>query len=215
MKKISAVILSMFAIILMTAMPSFAQDAKAKAILDKLSANVKSMNTLNANFTFIAKDAKGKETLTKKGTFSLQGNKFKVNLGEQELICDGQNMWTYMKKNKEVQVASYDPKEQTISPAKLFSGSYTNDYKYKYAGEKTVNGKKVDAIVLEPKSGKAFKNVILFVDKAGMINSGTITETNGSLYSYSISNVTSPKFDAATFTFDEKKNPGVEVIDLR
>src|SRR6218665_2472742 len=100
-----------------------AQDAKAKAILDKLSAKVKTMSTLKANFVFTMNDAKGKSKGSKSGVFSMKGNKFKVTMPAQQIICDGRTLWTYLVSDKEVQVANYDPNAQSISPAKLFSGS--------------------------------------------------------------------------------------------
>jgi len=194
-----------------------AQDAKAKAILDKLSAKVKTMSSLKANFVFTMNDAKGASKGSKSGTFTMQGNKFKVTMPAQQIICDGRTLWTYLVSDKEVQVANFDPNAQSISPAKLFSGSYTKDYKSVYAGEKTVAGKKVDVIDMTPVSAKGFKKVTLYVDKAtSMINGGVMVDKSGSSYGYTISGVTpNAKVAATDFTFDPKKNPGVEVIDLR
>jgi len=196
---------------------SHAQDAKAKAVLDKLSAKVKTMSSLKANFVFSMNDAKGASKASKSGTFLMQGNKFRVNMTGQQLICDGSTLWTYLVANKEVQVSDYDANAQGISPAKLFSGSYTKDYKYTYAGAKTISGKAVDMIELMPVNGKSFKKIVLYVDqKTSMVNGGVMYDKSGSSYSYTISGVTpNAKVAATDFTFDPKKNPGVEVVDLR
>lgn len=194
-----------------------AQDAKAKAVLDKVSAKFKSMSSLKANFALNMNDAKGKSKGTKGGTFLMKGNKYRVNMSGQQIICDGKSVWTYLPANKEVQVTSFDPNAQSISPAKLFSGSYNNEYKSAYAGEKTIGGRKVDVIDMTPVSAKSFKKVTLYVDKTTtMITGGIMYDKSGGSYGYTISGVTpNAKVSDTDFTFDAKKNPGVEVIDLR
>lgn len=194
-----------------------AQDARAKTILDKVSARFKTMSSLKANFALTINDAKGKSKGSKSGTFLMKGNKYRVNMTGQQIICDGKTIWTYLQENKEVQVASYDPNAQSISPAKLFSGSYNNEYKSVYAGEKTVSGKKVDVIEMTPVSARSFKKVVLYVDKATtMITGGLMYDKSGGSYGYTISGVTpNAKVADADFTFDTRKNPGVEVVDLR
>src|SRR5690606_8826895 len=131
---------------------SFAQDAKATAILEKVSKNFKAMKSLKANFSLTANDAQGKPKDTRSGTFLMKGNKYKVKMAAQEIICDAKNVWTYLPANKEVQISSYNPEEQTISPEKLFAGTYTKEYKSRYIGERSVKGKKVDVIELVPNS---------------------------------------------------------------
>ncbi|MFT4061752.1 MAG: outer membrane lipoprotein carrier protein LolA [Edaphocola sp.] len=194
-----------------------AQDAKAKAILDKVSAKFKSMGSLKANFKLDLFDAKGKSKGTKSGTFLMKGNKYSVDLGGQQIKSDGKSVWTYLPANKEVQVTAYDPNAQAISPDKLFSGSYTRDYKSTYEGEKNVAGKKVDVIGLVPITARAFKKVTLYVDKVStMITGGVMLDKNGGSYGYTISGVTpNSKVSDAEFAWDAKKHPGVEVIDLR
>ncbi|HRP90773.1 MAG TPA: outer membrane lipoprotein chaperone LolA [Edaphocola sp.] len=196
---------------------SFAQtDAKAKAVLDKMSAKINGMSSMKANFSLTAKDGNGKVIMNETGVLQMKGEKYNVALGKQSMICDGKTMWTYMKANKEVQVANYDPDEVQISPKKIFPTSYAKDYNYSYAGERTVNGKKVDIVYLVPKSKKNFKSVTILVDKTGMIMSGSIEEANGGYFTLNIKNVQANGASAdANYTFDAAKHPGVEVIDIR
>jgi len=196
---------------------SHAQDAKAKAVLDKLSAKVKAMNAIGANFVFTMNDAKGASKGSKSGKFLMQGNKFRVNMSAQQIICDGRTLWTYLVSDKEVQVSNYDANSQSISPAKLFSGSYTKDYKYVYGGAKTIAGKAVDVIELTPVNSKSFKKILLYVDqKSSMVTGGIMYDKTGSSYGYTISGVTpNAKVSSTDFSFDAKANPGVEVVDLR
>lgn len=208
--------LAFLSVFTLSVMNTHAQDAKAKGILDKVSAKMKAAKTLKANFSMAMKDAKGATKQNISGNFLMKGSKYRVNAGAQEIICDGKSIWTYLKKNNEVQVASYNPNEQTVSPAKLFSGSYENEYTYSYKGSKSFGGKTCDLIELKPKSAKGFSRVELFVDASGNIAGGNIYDKSGSYYTYSVSGVTPNAAIADNqFSFDAKAHPGVDVVDLR
>lgn len=192
-------------------------DAKAKTILESVSKKINGLKTLKANFALHLLSANGKTKQTKKGTFYMKGAKYRVALGDQEIICDNKTVWTYVKAANEVQVSAYNPNEQTISPTKLFTNFYDKEYHYKYMGTKTFNGKSVDMIELLPiASGKQFSKVELAVDKNHTIVGGNVYEKNGNQYRYEVSGF-SPNAEVsdALFTFDTKKYPGVEVVDLR
>ena len=206
-------------IMLYTLQPAAAQtDAKAKSVLDAVSKKVSALKSLKANFALHLTGANGKVSESKKGTFSMKGQKYRVMLGGQEIICDGKTVWTYTKDANEVQVSNYNPNEQTISPTKLFTNFYDKEYKYKYVGERKVNGKNCDVVELTPVNNtKQFKKIELAVDKASStIAGGNIWEKNGNKYQYEVSGFTpnAPIADAS-FTFDKKQHPGAEVVDLR
>lgn len=200
------------------ATPVLAQnDTKAKTILENVSKRVNSLKSLKANFALHLAGANGKVKETKKGSFMMKGPKYKVTLAGQEIICDNKTVWTYMKETNEVQVSSYNPNEQTISPAKLFTNFYDKEYAYKYKGSKKVNGKDCDVVELVPTSkSKQFSKVELAVDKNNTIVGGNIWEKNGNQYQYDVSGFTpNASISDASFTFDKSKYPGVEVVDLR
>ncbi|HEY1031192.1 MAG TPA: outer membrane lipoprotein carrier protein LolA [Flavipsychrobacter sp.] len=196
--------------------PAAAQtDAKAKSILEAVSKKVNGLKSLKANFALHLNSGKVKES--KKGTFYMKGTKYRVELAGQQIICDNKTVWTYMKETNEVQVSNYNPNEQTISPAKLFTNFYDKEYNYKYAGTRTVAGKSCNIIEMTPTNkSKQFSKVELAIDKSNTIVGGNIWEKNGNKYQYDVSGFTpnAPVADAL-FTFDAKKYPGVEVVDLR
>ena len=193
-------------------------DTKAKAVLDNLSKKVASLKSLKTNFSLFLASANGKTKDTKKGALQMKGQKYHVTLGNQEIFCDGRTVWTYLKDAKEVQVSTYNPNEQTLSPTKLFTNFYDKEYSYRYAGAKTIAGKACNVVELTPRGGgKQFKKVELAVDsKAGNLVGGTVTDKSGAIYRYEVSGYTpnAPVTDAQ-FAFDAKKYPGVEVVDLR
>jgi outer membrane lipoprotein carrier protein len=191
-----------------------AQDAKAKAILDAVSANLKTMKTMKANFALNI--SKTKET--KKGTVSMKGTKYFVSIGTaQEIFCDSKTIYTYNKTAKEVTVNDFDPNENTFTPTKLFSNFYDKEFKSKFIAEKKIGATTVNIIELTPTKAKQFTKVEVTIDKVkNVIISGRIFEKNGNIMSYSISNLqVNPAIADNVFVFDVKKFPGVEVVDLR
>ncbi len=193
-------------------------DAKAKTVLDAVSAKVKSLKSLKANFSITISGAKGAKPQSKKGTVSMKGNKYYVSLSGQEIYCDTKTIWTYMKESNEVQISSFDPNENSFTPSKLFTNFYDKEYSYKYSGEQTVGGKKVDMITLTPTNkAKQYTKVELMVDKvSSVVAGGKMYEKNGNVYSYTVSNYTpNPPLADNIFVFNEKKYPKVEVVDLR
>jgi outer membrane lipoprotein carrier protein len=194
------------------------QDPKAKAVLEAVSKKIGSLKSLKANFALHLTGANGKIKETKKGSFFMKGQKYRVSMDGQEIICDNKTVWTYMKDVNEVQVSNYNPSEQTLSPAKLFTNFYDQEFTYRYAGQRKVNGKNCDVIEMVPNGGnKQFSRVELAIDKdTHTITGGNIWEKNGTQYQYSISGFSPDANIADTwFTFNEKEHPGVEVVDLR
>ena len=197
--------------------PVLAQnDPKAKTVLDGMTKKVKSLKTFKANFVLNISGGKVKDT--KKGSISVKGEKYHVELAGQEIICDNKTIWTYNKEAKEVQISAYNPAEQSMSPAKLLTNAYEKDYKYSYKGEKKEKGKSLDIVELTPKdnNSKASK-IVLMVDKTtSIVSSGNIMEKNGNKIEYNISNFTgNTNIPDSYFTWDSKAHAGVEVVDLR
>jgi len=215
MKKL--LILSAIALCSVAAPVQAQTDAKAKTILEAVSKKINGLKSLKANFALHLMSANGKTKQTKKGTFYMKGSKYRVALGDQEIICDNKTVWTYVKAANEVQVSSYNPNEQTISPTKLFTNFYDKEYRYKYIGTKSFNGKSVDMIELMPTNNtKQFSKVELAVDKSNTIVGGNVYEKNGNQYRYEVSGFTpNANVSDGLFTFDSKTHPGVEVVDLR
>jgi outer membrane lipoprotein-sorting protein len=193
-------------------------DAKAKSVLDNVSKKVKTLKSLKANFSITISGAKNAKPQTKSGNVYMKGDKYYVSLSGQEIYCDTKTIWTYMKESNEVQVTSFDPNENSFTPSKLFTNFYDKEYSYKYAGEQTIGGKKVDVIHLTPiNKSKQYSKIELFVDKANsVVAGGKMYEKNGNVYSYSVSGYTpNPALTDNMFVFDTKKHPKVDVVDLR
>jgi outer membrane lipoprotein carrier protein len=195
-------------------------DPKAKSVLEAVSKKMNGLKSMKADFSLSLTGGKGgKVTDSKKGTFTLKGQKYHIMLSGQEIICDAKTVWTYNKEAGEVQVSNFNPTEQSFSPAKLFTPNfYDKDYKYTYKGEKKVKNKNCDIVELIPTDkSKNLSKIELMIDKASsMISGGDYTEKNGNKYHIEVSNFTANANVPDTyFSWDAKGHPGVEVVDLR
>jgi outer membrane lipoprotein carrier protein len=193
-------------------------DPDAKKILDKVSTKFKTFKSPQASFTYQVENAQGKVLSTKKGTVSMKGNKYKVNMSGLEIFSDGKTSWSYDKSANEVTVNGVDAGGSSMTPQKMFTNFYDKDFYYKLNGEKKLGGKAVQEIEMTPiDKTRPFHKVYVYVDKAAnTIYSAKFLEKTGNRYSYTINSLKpSAAISDAEFAFDKKKYPGVEVVDLR
>ena len=203
MRKCSLLII---ALIFLQVNVSIAQvDKKANAILAGVSAKYKSYKSITVDFAYTLENPAAKIKETQTGNLILSGAKYRLNIAGQEVICDGKTTWTIMKEAKEVQVNSVDANEEGIKPAEIFT-MYDNGAKVLQNLELTPTDK-----------SKAFFKVKLSVDKASkQLVKSIIFDKNGNRYTYAIKSFkANTPTTAATFSFDPKKYPGVELVDLR
>lgn len=194
-------------------------DAKAKSILTQVSKKYRAYDVVKAEFVFSVDNQQAKIKETQQGTLYVRANanKYKVVMKDQELISDGKSQWTYLKEDREVQVTDVDNSSDAINPAKIFT-LYEQGFKYLYTGESKLGGKVYQMIDLSPVDTKrSYFKIRLSIDKnAKQIARAVIFEKSGNKYTYEIKSfVPNVKIAESAFSFDAKKYPGVEVVDLR
>ena len=192
----------------------FAQDQVAKDVLDRLSSTTKSYKNMAVDFDFIFENKNQNIYEKQKGILVLQEEMFRLEMEEQIIINDGESQWIYLADMNEVQIMEHDPKEQMMSPNKLFT-IYEEGYKYTYVGSEAEKGKRLQIIDLLPEESGAFIKVTLVVDAAkNQLHKITMHDKNGGTYSYLVTSFKS-NTAIAPFIFNTVNYPGVEVIDLR
>jgi len=193
-------------------------DPDAKNILDGVSAKYKTFKGVQANFSLKIENASGKSLGVKTGILYIKGNKYRISVTGKEIYCDGNTISTFDKEENEVTFTKVDPTSNSLTPQKIFSDFYNKDFLYKLNGETTVAGKKIEELELTPiDKSKPYFKVLVYVNKAAQtISSYKVFEKTGERTTYSIAsmNTTTPVNDSQ-FTFNAKKFPGAEVVDLR
>ncbi|MBG8553606.1 MULTISPECIES: LolA family protein [Hymenobacter] len=201
----------------LTSAASAQQDPKATKILDQMSAKYQAMKAFKASFTQTLENptAKVKENLS--GDITVSGTKFRLKMNGQEVINNGQTMWTYMKAENEVNISDYESDDQEISPSQIYT-LYKKGYKYSYVEEVKEAGEAFDVIELSPedRNNSVFKVRLKVSKKDKSVKSWQMFKKNGNRYTFRINKFTpNVPVDATTFTFDKAKYKGVKVIDLR
>ena len=195
---------------------SFSQDAKAQAILDKLSQKIKSQKSFYVEYSATVKNSSNGTNSTVSGKGWVKGDKFSAIYGETTIISNGIKTWTIVKEEKTVYETDADSDdEESLNPKKLLT-MWETGFKNKYDKEETLNGEKVHVIYLYPKNpGKAnYHTIILYISKEGNeLKKAIMKAKDGTVSTYSISKFTSnPTIEDSKFVFDKSKYPGYEIV---
>lgn len=218
MKNLYLLLFSAAVIVSLAAQSLPKNDPLAKTILDAVSLKFKSYKTTKATFVYKVESPANKVLSSKNGTIYMKGVKYRVSFIGQEIFCDGINVWSFEKAANEVSITQFDPESNTLTPQKLFTNFYDDDFLYKLNSEKKLGTKIIQEIELTPTDkSRSFHKVYIYVDKVRKTITGTkVMEKTGSRYIYSVTALTTNSVIAdSQFIFDAKKYPGVEVIDLR
>jgi outer membrane lipoprotein-sorting protein len=212
MKKISFLLFVFFSLQL------FAQsDQKSKLVLDKVSEKTKGYSSITATFDFTMQNHEAGLNETTSGNLILQKDKYKLTFNGIDIFCDGKTQWTYMRDAQEVNVNNAGSGEdETINPATIFT-IYEKGFKNTYLGDFTNGAKKTCRIELIPLELKDFTRLIIEIDLANyQIMNARMFGKDDNEYIIKVKTMTTTStYDASTFIFDAKKNPKVQVVDMR
>ena len=195
-------------------------DAKAKGILDEVSAKTRSFKTISADFSFSMENKAMSINEKNDGSIKLKGQKYFVDLPGAgiKVYSDGKTNWNYMKQGNQVTISTIEEgSSELMDPSSLFS-IYEKGFTSKFVAEKTVGGKVVYQIDLFPdKKEYDVSKISIEINKSSMmIQSAQLFGTDGNLYGITVKKMeTNKEFTDSEFAFDVKKFPDVEVIDLR
>lgn len=210
-----------FAIVLGATVTLYAQtDAKAKEILDQVSAKTKTFTSMSADFVFSMVNKEMDINEQNNGTIKVKGQKYMVSLpgAGLEIYSNGETIWNYMKEGNQVTITNVeDSGSELMDPSSIFS-IYERGFRSKFIAEKKEGSKTLYEIELFPDSDEfQVEKIDVFVDKATMmLSSATLYGTDENLYGIVINKLeTNKSFSDAEFVFDKSKHADVEEIDLR
>ena len=181
---------------------SFGQTAKS--VLDKAAATVSNKNGVQADFTMTG----GMGDVS--GTIAVKGRKFHATTPVATMWFDGKTMWTYMKKNDEVNVTT--PNEAQLQ--KINPYNFINLYKQGY--NMTMNkSDKAYTVHLTSQKADRIQELFITVDKKTYQPTQVKMLQGKKWTSFDIRNLKAQTLSDAIFTFSSKDFPTAEVIDLR
>ena len=183
----------------------------AEMLIRLMVNQIKSHKNVEMSFNYQI-NADGKKTdETQKGKAWLQGNAYKIEMAEQQTISDGKTIWSYLVEDEEVMVSNASEGTDN-TPLKLLT-SLDESY---VATLSKMEDNGVATIELSNPKGQ-YKRVTLKVDmKKTELKSADIYLEDGSKVAIHVEEMKfDQKLDDKFFTFDEKKHPNVDVIDMR
>jgi outer membrane lipoprotein-sorting protein len=197
---------------------SSAQSSKESDLLiHKISKRYKKFSSIKADFTYSIESKAEKINEKQKGNIVIKGNKFRLDIAGQTIICDNKTQWTYSKEINEVNIQHYKPKAGIMKLDDIFT-MYNKGFVSKLGETVKEGGRELTIIELAPKDKKKnYFKIKLYVEKNNQqIIKTVIFDKNGSVHTYSITNqIPNIKFDDGYFTFNAKKYPNVEINDMR
>ncbi|MFC0184216.1 Outer membrane lipoprotein-sorting protein [Pseudarcicella hirudinis] len=192
---------------------TFAQANKASAIIDAMQKKYKTMSSFSAAFAYSIDGGGASYT----GNITVKGQKFRLKTAGQEIFNNGKEVSTYIKETNEVNISDYEPSENDLNPAKVYSFD-KKGYRYVFVEEVNEAGQVYEVIELSPeKKGTQVAKVKIKLNKKDKsVKSWVITDKNGKRQTFKVNKFTpNVPVDDKFFVFDKSKYPGVEVNDLR
>ena len=193
------------------------KDPKALAVLDAMSAKYQNIVAFKAKLVYKLENSAEKLNETFRGEITVMGEKYRLKIGEQEIINNGTTIWTYLREVNEVNIDNYYPEDDPMAPSKIYT-IYQEGYKYSFVEEKKRKRRIVQIIDLVPDNkDEPFYKIRLTIDKVDktLVNY-KVFDKNGNRYLWSVSDFDSDiKLTASHFEFDPSKYKDVEIIDLR
>ncbi|MCF1422812.1 MULTISPECIES: outer membrane lipoprotein carrier protein LolA [Mangrovimonas] len=186
----------------------FAQDSKAKALLDEVSKKAKSYENISLDFKYALENLSENINQETRGDVVLQGNKYRLNILGATRIYDGKTLYSISPDDEEVTISKQDANdENSITPNKMLT-FYEDGYTYKMDIDQTVKGRKIQYVKLTPIDSKSeIKYVLLGIDaQTKHIYNLMEIGKNGTKTTLTVNSFkTNQPISKSLFTFDESK----------
>ena len=142
-----------------------AQDKKAKALLDEVTAKIKRYDNIVIDFKYSLNNSKENINQESKGNVTMKGNMYVLNLMGVTKIFDGKKTFTINPEDEEVSISKLNEKDDNaITPSKMLT-FFNKGYKYNWDIPQNVKGRKIQYIKLTPISAKdPRKEILLGID---------------------------------------------------
>ncbi|WP_034059188.1 LolA family protein [Lacinutrix jangbogonensis] len=140
-------------------------DAKAKTLLNEVSAKVKGYNTIAIDFKYVLENTSENIKQETRGDVTMQGDKYKLNILGITRIFDGNKLHTISPEDEEVTISSETGNEEgTVTPSEMLS-FYEEGFTYEMNIIQKLKGRRIQYIKLSPMDSNAtIKYILLGID---------------------------------------------------
>jgi|SRR5690606_21758545 outer membrane lipoprotein carrier protein len=194
------------------------QDANAQSadqIIKRIQDKYQAIDALKAEFTqtMTTPYSEGSETFS--GTVVLQGDRYRVETGNQTLVTDGKVTWIYNPADNQVLINDVVEDETSFS-FNDFLFSFDENYTATSVKSELIGGVKHFRVDLKPRDDDSFfREATLWLrDSDDVVTRLQVLDVNDTQMTFELTNIElNPKLDASTFTFQPPRS--AEVVDLR
>lgn len=198
-----------FIFTLLCTINTWAQGDDAKALISRLSEQIRSMENYEVSFTVNSGDQKIK------GYYAVSGEKYYISIGDAEVFCDGGARYEVNPQNKEVTVDAVDTKSHNIltNPTRAFD-FIDGEFAFEMVGAN--NG--ITTIKLTSTAENAALGVIFVAMDAATAQPRSLTyDVDGAQIAIEVAAIDelTGMVDISMFTFDKNNYRGYEIVDFR
>lgn len=190
---------------------------KAKALLDEVSAKVKSYNNISIDFKYSMTNTKENLNQESKGSVVMQGNKYVLNFMGVTKIYDGKKIYNIVPEDEEISISKFDEsKDDSVTPSKMLT-FFSSGYKYSWDIVQNVRGRKIQYIKLIPNNAKDDRKEILLGIDVNTKHIYNLLEMgkDGSKTTITVNSFkTNQPLSKNQFTFAESKYPSYYINKL-
>ena len=159
--------LSIIAVVFFISFANFAQDKKAKKLLNEVTAKIKSYQNIVIDFKYTLNNAKENINQDSKGSVIIKGNQYVLNLMGVTKMFDGKNIYAINPEDEEVTISKFNEKDENgITPNKMLT-FFNSGYKFTWDIQQDLKGRKIQYVKLIPNNTKdQRKEILLGIDAA-------------------------------------------------
>ncbi len=205
-----------FALLLISALPSFADTPSAMQIVNNVQDNYNKIEDATIKFAQTVVFPLSKVSRTTTGTLYIKkGNKYRIDTEDKVIVTDGKTSWVYLPQSQQVLIDNFRNDKNTITPEKFLLDVPEDYFAVLLSTSKTPGGN-VYTLRLTPKSDNSFIRAITIEveDSSWTIKSAVISDMNDTRYTYKVESLkTNTGLPNSEFEFVPPK--GAQVVDLR
>lgn len=178
----------------------------ARQTLDKATAIINNKGGVMAHFTMSRTGMPGRTS----GVVYIKGNKFTAQTGQMSVWFDGKTQWSYMKSTNEVNVSN----PTTTQKAAMNPLSLVNLYKSGYNLAQSKSGTNKIVHLTSTNGRHSITEMYITVTGSNLVKTIKMKQS-GKWTTINVSNIRTARLNDATFTFNKRKYPTAEIVDLR
>lgn len=196
-------------------------DPEAKVILEKVSKKYENYKSLEIDFNMTI-EIPEEDKVVQDGKIIQSGDKYYLDIPQMAIYCDGEVIWTHLKKQKQVQINNFEEDEESediMSPKDVLKIYESGNYFYVLMNEAYEKGVMIQQIEFKPKSRDSeYSKMRVTINKKTLeIIRLKVFSRDGSRFTFVIEKENKNKsYGKDAFVFDKANAPAdIDIEDLR